>query len=109
MPLRIVTTRPSGIADLFSFFAKLRAEFKNCAILESLDRSDESTGRYSFLGAIAQEVLFGRGGLAHILSADGHRPVADWRQVLDAWCPVGAVSAPSPFQTGAIGYIRIAR
>jgi para-aminobenzoate synthetase component I len=105
MPPRIVTTRPSGIADLFGFFAKLRAEFKNCAILESLDRSDESTGRYSFLGAIAQEELVCREGVAHILSANGHRPVADWRQVLDAWCPVGAASAPSPFQTGTIGYI----
>lgn len=51
------------------------------------------------------EELVSWGETSWVLSPGGRRVEADWREVLDAWCPIAVDAASSPFQTGAIGYI----
>jgi para-aminobenzoate synthetase component 1 len=104
--MRPFEVAPSAIDDPFHFFAHLRATTHGASILESLGPFDESTARYSIVGAVPVEELVVDGSGAWLVHlADGEHVPVDWLSVLDDWCPLGAEGAAGPAQPGAIGYV----
>lgn len=98
----------SNVLNEFDLYSKIRTEFRETSILESLGVQNDDTARYTIMGIVAREKLVVYGQECLLENLDNHYVKnADFLETLDKWVNIKSNSgfADTPLQTGVIGYI----